>query len=139
MSVCLYFLCNHRALKVGSQFLHCTVTCALRAAPFAITVHKAPCLRPVCVHKAFSFHSLFFSVTYSSVSLKYLYMADDRYILLIYYFFLITDATQCKDNSRGTPDKLVIFRSLCVHISLTVRSPLSLRGDCAPCSLTAHR
>lgn len=45
--------------------------------------------------------------------------------LIICYFFLSTDKTQCKNNSRGSRNKLFI---LCSHISFTVHFALSARS-----------
>lgn len=51
------------------------------------------------------------------------------------FSWLPTKYCQCKDNSRGVPNKPFILRSHSVHISFTVRSPFTLcsrlRSVCA--------
>lgn len=63
----------------------------------------------------------------------------------ICYFFLISDETQCKNNSRGTSNKLsscvhmaFLYRSPCVHFSLcaSVCVPFAL---CVRSPFTVHK
>lgn len=65
-------------------------------------------------------------IVFSTFTIEALYM----YNVVFCYFFLIT---QCKDRSRGTPNKSLILRSPSVHISFCVHSALRLR------SALAHR
>lgn len=53
-----------------------------------------------------------------------------------FYFFMITNKTQCKDNFQGTPNKYFILCSQSVHLSFTIHFAFCLRSAFAQSALT---
>lgn len=62
--------------------IFCALTCPLRFAPFALTMHKALTVSSPCFHKVFALHSMF---TYRSVRIYYI-EADNNTIHRWWHF-----------------------------------------------------
>lgn len=96
---------------MGSQCTHRALTCALRSAPFALTVHKTLNVGSPCTHRSFSVHLSLGQIFYLGWTIH----SCTLYVIVC----LITDKRQCKNNSRGTRNKTFIVRSHSVNISFT--------------------
>lgn len=82
-------------------------------------------LYSICDHHAFSMRSqsVYFALAFVQCSL--IVQSNNiifRLITIHTIFFFITDETQCKDNSWGTPNKSFMLRSHDIHILFMVHS-----------------
>lgn len=144
--------CNYSTLTVRSPWAHNAFTVpslVFSTLLFALIVQKALTVHPQSVHLALTLRSAF-------INQLILYLG--WYVVNFFYFYLVTDKTQCKDNLRGILNESFILLSHSNHILFDVCSlfalcsafaqsfffisacqiPFRVRSECAHHLLSVH-